>query len=147
MNKKYDELIKYVMQTEALSHASGLIAWDQETMMPKGSVLQRADCLASLESEIHKRKSNKIISDLLGGVNTTDLNQEQNSNIQHIERSFLRASKIPNDLATQIAKICSLSQMSWVEANKTKNTTDFLGYFKEVINLKRQEAQLSLIHI
>ena len=142
MNKKYDKLIKYVKQTEALSHASGLIAWDQETMMPKGSVLQRADCLASLESEIHKRKSNKIISDLLGEVNTTDLNQEQNSNIQHIERSFLRASKIPNDLATQIAKICSLSQMSWVEANKTKNTTDFLSYFKEVINLKRQEAQI-----
>ena len=142
MNKKYDKLIKYVKQTEALSHASGLIAWDQETMMPKGSVLQRADCLASLESEIHKRKSNKIISDLLGEVNTTDLNQEQNSNIQHIERSFLRASKIPNDLATQIAKICSLSQMSWVEANKTKNTSAFLGYFKEVINLKRQEAQI-----
>ena len=97
MNKKYDELIKYVKQTEALSHASGLIAWDQETMMPKGSVLQRADCLASLESEIHKRKSNKIISDLLGEVNTTNLNQEQNSNIYHIERSFLRASKIPNN--------------------------------------------------
>ena len=142
MNKKYDELIKYVKQTEALSHASGLIAWDQETMMPKGSVLQRADCLASLESEIHKRKSNKIISDLLGEVNTTNLNQEQNSNIYHIERSFLRASKIPNDLATEIAKICSLSQMSWVEANKTKNTNDFLGYFREVINLKRQEAQI-----
>ena len=142
MNKKYDELIKYVKQTEALSHASGLIAWDQETMMPKGSVLQRADCLASLESEIHKRKSNKIISDLLGEVNTTNLNQEQNSNIYHIERSFLRASKIPNNLATEIAKICSLSQMSWVEANKTKNTNDFLGYFREVINLKRQEAQI-----
>ena len=142
MNKKYDELIKYVKQTEALSHASGLIAWDQETMMPKGSVLQRADCLASLESEIHKRKSNKIISDLLGEVNTTNLNQEQNSNIYHIERSFLRASKIPNDLATEIAKICSLSQMSWVDANKTKNTNDFLGYFREVINLKRQEAQI-----
>ena len=142
MNEKYDQLIKYVKQTEALSHASGLIAWDQETMMPKGSVLQRADCLASIESEIHKRKSNKIISDLLGKVNTVNLNQEQKSNIQHIEKSYLRASKIPNDLATEIAKICSLSQMSWVEANKTKNTTNFLGYFKEVINLKRQEAEI-----
>ena len=68
MNKKYDKLIKYVKQTEALSHASGLIAWDQETMMPKGSVLQRADCLASLESEIHKRKSNKIIQSLFRSI-------------------------------------------------------------------------------
>ena len=38
MYSKYEELIKYVKQTEALSHASGLIAWDQETNMPKGSV-------------------------------------------------------------------------------------------------------------
>ena len=35
MYSKYEELIKYVKQTEALSHASGLIAWDQETKMPK----------------------------------------------------------------------------------------------------------------
>ena len=61
MSSKYEELIKYVKQTEALSHASGLIAWDQETKMPKGSVEQRADTLSVLESEIHKRKTNKYI--------------------------------------------------------------------------------------
>ena len=65
MSSKYEDLIKYVKQTEALSHASGLIAWDQETKMPKGSVEQRADTLSVLESEIHKRKSNKYIEELL----------------------------------------------------------------------------------
>ena len=65
MSSKYEELIKYVKQTEALSHASGLIAWDQETKMPKGSVEQRADTLSVLESEIHKRKSNKYVEELI----------------------------------------------------------------------------------
>ena len=142
MSSKYEELIKYVKQTEALSHASGLIAWDQETKMPKGSVEQRADTLSVLESEIHKRKSNKYIEELLSHIKKDDLSKIEKSNLDHIKKSFNRASKIPNDLATKISKICSLSQMSWVEANQTKELKTFLNYFKEVINLKREEARL-----
>ena len=142
MSSKYEELIKYVKQTEALSHASGLIAWDQETKMPKGSVEQRADTLSVLESEIHKRKSNKYIEELISHIKKDDLSKIEKSNLDHIKKSFNRASKIPNDLATKISKICSLSQMSWVEANQTKELKTFLNYFKEVINLKREEARL-----
>ena len=142
MSSKYEELIKYVKQTEALSHASGLIAWDQETKMPKGSVEQRADTLSVLESEIHKRKSNKNIEELLSYIKKDDLSKIEKSNLDHIKKSFNRASKVPNDLATKISKLCSLSQMSWVEANQTKELKTFLNYFKEVINLKREEAQL-----
>ena len=105
MSSKYEELIKYVKQTEALSHASGLIAWDQETKMPKGSVEQRADTLSVLESEIHKRKSNKYIEELISYIKKDDLSK--------IEKS-----------------------------KQTKEIKTFLKYFKEVINLKRKEAQL-----
>ena len=69
MNLDYNDLISYVKRTEALAHGSSLIAWDQETMMPKGSVSQRADCLAAIESEIHKRRSNLKIEDLLSKNN------------------------------------------------------------------------------
>ena len=110
--------------------------------MPKGSVEQRADTLSVLESEIHKRKSNKYIEELLSHIKKDDLSKIEKSNLDHIKKSFNRASKIPNDLATKISKICSLSQMSWVEANQTKELKTFLNYFKEVINLKREEAQL-----
>jgi len=142
MSSEYEKLISYVKKTEALSHASSIIAWDQETMMPKGAVEQRADCLASIESEIHNRNSSLIIGELLESIQTNNLNKEQKSNVFHVKKSFHRASKIPNDLATKIAKTCSLSQMSWVNSKNTKDTKEFLKYFKEVIRLKREEAEL-----
>ena len=142
MSTKYKKLISYVKKTEALSHASSLIAWDQETMMPNGAVEQRADCLASIESEIHTRKSNIKVGELLDSIKISSLNKEEKSNYFHIKKSYLRSSKIPNDLATEIAKICSLSQMSWVHSKKTNDTKRFLKYFKEVINLKKKEAKI-----
>ena len=142
MSTKYKKLISYVKKTEALSHASSLIAWDQETMMPNGAVEQRADCLASIESEIHNRKSNVKVGELLDSIKISSLNKEEKSNYFHIKKSYLRSSKIPNDLATEIAKICSLSQMSWVHSKKTNDTKRFLKYFKEVINLKKKEAKI-----
>ena len=140
MSSDYEKLISYVKKTEALSHASSVIAWDQETMMPKGAVEQRADCLAAIESEIHNRNSNSLIGELLESIEIKNLNKVQKSNIFHIKKSFERASKVPNDLATNLAKICSLSQMSWVNSNNTKDTKEFLKYLKEVIRLKREEA-------
>ena len=142
MNSDYNDLISYVKRTEALAHGSSLIAWDQETMMPKGSVSQRADCLAAIESEIHKRRSNLKIEDLLSKIDIEKLNNEEKANYHHIKRSYERSSKIPNDLATEITRICSLSQMSWVEARKNNNPDEFFNYFKEVINLKRREAEI-----
>ena len=140
MSSDYEKLISYVKKTEALSHASSVIAWDQETMMPKGAVEQRADCLASIESEIHNRNSNLLIGELLESIEIKNLNKDQKSNIFHIKKSFERASKVPNDLATNLAKISSLSQMSWVNSKNTKDTKEFLKYLREVIRLKREEA-------
>ena len=72
-----NNLIDYVKRTEALAHGSSLISWDQETMMPKGSVSQRADCLAAIESEIHNRRSNLKIADLLSKIDIDKLSKEE----------------------------------------------------------------------
>ena len=124
MNSDYNNLIGYVKRTEALAHGSSLISWDQETMMPKGSVSQRADCLAAIESEIHNRRSNLKIADLLSKIDIEKLSKEEKANYHHINKSYERSSKIPNDLATEITRICSLSQMSWVEARKNNKTDE-----------------------
>jgi len=100
MSSKYEELIKYVKQTEALSHASGLIAWDQETKMPKGSVEQRADTLSVLESEIHKRKSNKYIEELISHIKKDDLSK--------IKPKTLSLSSIFKSL---FLKFCAISRI------------------------------------
>ena len=91
MNSDYNNLIGYVKRTEALAHGSSLISWDQETMMPKGSVSQRADCLAAIESEIHNRRSNIKIADLLSKIDIEKLSKEEKANYHHISKSYERS--------------------------------------------------------
>ena len=138
----YKKLIKYVKVTESLSEAASLVAWDQETMMPKGSGHQRAEYLSSLENIIHSRRSSKEVGDFLSSIEISSLDEIGQSNYQHIKRSFDRSSKIPLDLATELARVTSLSQMAWSASKKNEKPEDFLKIFKEVINLKKQEASM-----
>ena len=47
------KLLDFVKQSIALSQINGLLGWDQETMMPKGSIEQRAQWMGHLLSLIH----------------------------------------------------------------------------------------------
>ena len=105
---KYNQLIEYVKTTEALIESAGLISWDQETMMPRGSYEQRAICLSEIEKIVHTRRSNELIEELLSCINLSKLNLIQKANIEHISKSFLRSKKIPVQLASELAKITSL---------------------------------------
>ena len=62
--KHYIELLKFVKTTESLSQSAEIISWDQETMMPKGSINQRSENISSLEQIIHSRRSEKKIGEL-----------------------------------------------------------------------------------
>tara|TARA_B100000131_G_scaffold301178_1_gene323152 strand:- start:9 stop:1490 length:1482 start_codon:yes stop_codon:yes gene_type:complete len=139
--KKYNQLIEYVKTTEALVESAGLISWDQETMMPKGSFEQRAVCLSEIEKVIHLRRSNEFIEELLSSIILSKLNQTQKANIRHISKSFYRSKKIPVQLASELARVTSLSQSAWAEARKRNDANEFLKIFKDVVYLRKQEAQ------
>ena len=138
---KYNQLIEYVKTTEALIESAGLISWDQETMMPRGSYEQRAICLSEIEKIVHTRRSNELIEELLSCINLSKLNLTQKANIEHISKSFLRSKKIPVQLASELAKITSLSQSAWAEARQNNNSKQFLEIFSKVIDLRREEAK------
>ena len=140
--KHYIELLKFVKTTESLSQSAEIISWDQETMMPKGSINQRSENISSLEQIIHSRRSEKKIGELLSLINIKNLNEIEKSNYYHISKTYNRAIKIPLDLATQIARVTSLSQSVWAESRKENKSKKFLNIFKEVVNLKKQEASL-----
>ncbi|MEM8651101.1 MAG: carboxypeptidase M32, partial [Pseudomonadota bacterium] len=56
-------LLDHLKQTAALSQVSGLIAWDQETMMPERGAQQRADQAGAMAAVIHARDSDPRISE------------------------------------------------------------------------------------
>ena len=105
-----------IQTTEALKHSAGLISWDQETMMSRGSANQRAETLSALEEVIHLRMTDPKLEELFLSVDKKKLNLIQKSNLRHIEKSYKKLKKIPVKLAKEIAHTPSLSQQAWINA-------------------------------
>ena len=58
--------MRYQSETEALISVAQRLSWDQETIMPKGSSVQRAKEQAALARVIHRRNTDPRIADWLG---------------------------------------------------------------------------------
>lgn len=140
MQPTFDALMAHVRQTMALSQVAGLLGWDQETMMPKGAAEQRGEWSGAMEATLHARRTDPRIGDWLARLEGADLGQEAAANLRHIRRSFERNTKVPADLATEIARVTSVSQGVWAEARAADDFAAFAPTLKTVLGLRRQEA-------
>ena len=134
------KLLEYNKTTRLLQSVAGRTAWDQETMMPINSGMSRAMEMGALEEVIHKRKKGSEIRELL--ETATPKSSLEKRLHELIKRDFDRATVIPNQLASDLAKTTSLAQMAWQKARQNNNFSEFSPHLKKVIDLKRKEASL-----
>ncbi len=138
-NTAFRDLMAFQRQTEALAGVAGRLGWDQETMMPRGAAEQRGEEIAALEGILHARRSAPQIADWLAQAEPGD--EAGLAALRLIRRSFERATKVPSDLAQEIAKLTSMAQGIWAAARASEKVADFLPTLTQVIGLKRQEAE------
>lgn len=136
----FDELMDYEHTTQALSAVAGRLNWDQETMMPRGSANQRGEESAALETVLHARRTDPKIGNWLAVIDDGALDPVAEAKVRHIRRSFERTSRIPEALASEIARVCSVGQGKWAAARAEDDFASFAPVLKEVIRLKREEG-------
>lgn len=137
----YDDLLAFQRETEALAQIAGRLGWDQETMMPRGAAAQRGEEMGAIEGVLHSRRVDPRIGGWLGAINGDTLDDVARANIRHISRSYERNSKVPADLAAQIARVTSVAQGVWAEARENEDFIGFAPTLENVVALRQQEAQ------
>ena len=137
-NKAYAQLMAFQRQTEALSLVAERLGWDQETMMPRGAGEQRSEEMAAMEGILHTRRTDPRLEDWLEAADPAD--EAGRAQLRAIRRSFVRATKVPSDLAQELARVTSVAQGVWAQARANERVADFLPTLAEVIGLRRQEA-------
>ncbi|MDA9789562.1 carboxypeptidase M32 [Amylibacter sp.] len=142
MNSKsaYAALSEHFRDVVALGQISGLLGWDQETIMPSGSAPQRAEWMSTLEKVSHAQRTDPRIADWLDAVNPEALTQAELANVRLITHQFERQSKVPSALATQIARVTSQAQGIWAKAREANDFSAFQSVLTEVLDLRRQET-------
>ncbi len=144
MSKLYNDFIEAVREINYLRSAEGLLMWDPETFMPRGGIEDRSKQLAALSTIIHQKLTSRRITDMLkdlqsGKVYDT-LSLEQQANIREVAWEHHRASALPTELVTRLAKTKSLSSNKWIEAKKKSDFSLFAPYLSEILEIKKQEA-------
>lgn len=136
----FDALMAHQHETEALAEISGRLGWDQETMMPRGAADQRAEEMAALEAVLHRRRTDPRLAEWLAAIDDAALDPVAQAKLRLIRRSHARNTKIPEALASELARVTSRAQGIWAEARAEGDVAKFLPVLAEVLRLKREEA-------
>ncbi|MEX0309609.1 MAG: carboxypeptidase M32, partial [Tateyamaria sp.] len=136
----FDDLLAHDYTTQALGQVAGRLGWDQETMMPRGAATQRGEEMAAMEAVLHARRTDPKVGAWLAAIDTGALDDVGLAKLREIKRSYERASKVPAELAAQIARVTSTAQGKWAEAREADDYAAFAPVLAEVIALKREEG-------
>ncbi|WP_435228925.1 carboxypeptidase M32 [Pseudopelagicola sp. nBUS_20] len=137
----FEDLMAFSHITAALGQIAGRLGWDQEAMMPRGAVEQRAEEMAALEGVLHARKADAKVGEWLSSIDDASLDGTGQAQMRLIRKDYVRSTKVPADLAAEIARVTSRSQGQWAQARADEDVKAFLPVLKEVVSLKRQEGQ------
>ena len=111
-NLIYDAMLAQVKTTRALGQVAGLMSWDQEVMMPPKGAESRAEQAAAIEEVTHERSCNPQLGEWLEQLDGADLDETSAANVRLVRRSYDRANRIPADLASETARVTSLTSLN-----------------------------------
>lgn len=139
-------------EIQNISSAASLLAWDQETYMPRGGGLARAEQLATLHALAHDGLVSPETEHLLGrwldpatghlhDPRPEAWNEPARAMLREVWHDFSRAKKLPSEFVKRLARECSLAQQVWTEAKAKSEFGTFLPNLKTLVALKQEEAQ------
>lgn len=150
--KTLEALSTQLLEIQRINSAASVLSWDQETYMPAGGGAARAEQIAILQGIAHQKLVSSDIERLLGSWLDlhTGLPLEQDGELwdessrallREVWRDYNRAKKLPSDFVMRLSRECSLAQQVWIEAKEQNHFKSFLPNLRNVLSLKREEAQ------
>lgn len=136
----YAELKNRFAQISAIEGASSMLSWDAETFMPKGSAAVRGEQLAALAAVAHEKYTAPDLGDLIAQAKEEQLDGWDAANLKEMERVYLHANAVPNDLVHALSKAQSETTHVWQQARPENDFDSFAAKLEPLLVLVRQAA-------
>ena len=134
----FEHLMAHERETQALDRVAGRLSWDQETVMPRGAVEQRAEEMGAMQAMLHARKTDAQIGAWLEDARAPD--EVGAAQLRLIAHRYARLTRVPADLTRALATLTSRSQAQWAKARAEDDFAAFAPTLEEVVRLKREEG-------
>ena len=140
----YTELARRAKELGVINSCAAALGWDHQTYMPAKGVGLRGEQLAFLASLAHQKFTDPQVGELLSAVEASDLVRDPESdaaaNAREWRRAYDRATKIPQALVEELARVTTQAQRVWEVAKKKNDYASFRPLLEQVVTLKRDEA-------
>jgi carboxypeptidase Taq len=142
--RPYDQLLESLRQADVLRSVTGLLSWDQETMLPRRGTELRAEQVAMLSSMVHERQTNPRVGEWLSA---SEEDEELTSdaaiaaNLREIRRNYERAVLLPPALVRELAQTTTLAVQAWREARERSDFPAFAPWLERIVRLSRSQAE------
>ena len=144
MSDHYTTLTRRLREIATLGTVGELVAWDQETMMPRSAAPFRAEELAVVSSLVHEKATAPALGDLIAACEadaTLITDPAVAANLRDIRRDYDRARTLPTALVAEISETSSLAMEAWKLARENDAFADFAPWLEKQLTLQRQKAE------
>lgn len=138
----YSQLVDRFTQLHHFAHLGAICGWDRATMMPDGGNEARAAALAELSRLLHERLTAAEMSEWLAAAEQQELDAQARQSLVEMRRQWQQASVLPADLVQAKSLAGSRCEHAWREQRRNNDWQGFLGNFREVVALSREEARI-----
>ena len=140
----YDQFRRHISEIHDLEQISGLLGWDQQTMMPPRGAEVRAEQIGTMTRLTHERMvaddTRRLLDDAQEAVAGLSAESDEASLVRVARRDIEKVRRVPTDLAVEMATASARAFPAWVEAKKRSDFDQFLPHLQRAIELRRRYA-------
>ena len=140
-NDTLEKLRKKLATVADLGSAGALLAWDQQTYMPKGGVEGRAEAMATLSRLAHESFVDPETGGLLDAAGDLDPGTEDGALVRRARRDYERSTRLPSRLVEEMSRASALAEPAWVEAREASDFSLFAPHLEKMLPLQREAAE------
>jgi len=137
----YEELLERYERISAINGASGVLGWDQQTMMPDDGTPARSAQLSALSGISHDLMTDDEFGDLLDQLEDDDLDPEQEAVVRELRFRYDRAVEVPEDLVQELTETSSEANQIWQNAKADDEFEQFAPTLETIRDLHVERAE------
>ncbi len=126
-----------------LNQVSGLLGWDQQTLMPQGAASQRGNQIATVQTLLHDMITSPKTASLVRALTEVQdqFGHTDRAMIRELRREHERATRIPARLVVELAHAQSEGVEVWTKARADNDFASFAPILRRLVALSRERAE------
>ncbi len=124
------------------AHLQAMAGWDQAANMPPKGNEARAAAMAEMSALLHRMRTDPQLSTQLQRAEQEALTPLQRANLREMRRQWQGATALPESLVQRQRMAIARCEHAWRQQRPANDWAGFVGNFREVLKLAREEAEL-----